>query len=172
MFPLYKNSSFNFKQLLLKLCPGSGRSCTVQPPNISSKQPCRFRLLAALSVQVCCRCGSALPLLPPSYALPSSIKLYQLVAPDENSHGYPGPPQASPAANPTIHHRLPSTHQQTANKMLCINFSKLPINNQPHSTCTHSPSHSTRTHSPFHHYHPTSLKLRPVITIIFIIIQN
>jgi len=35
------------------------------------------------------------------------------VAPDENSLGYPGPPLASPAANPTIPHRLPTTCQQT-----------------------------------------------------------
>ena len=190
MFPLYKNSSFNFKQFLLKLWPGSGRSCTVQPPKISSKQPCRFRLLAALSVQVCCRCGSALPLPPPSYALPSSLQLYQLVAPDENSHGYPGPPQASPAVNHTIHHRLPSTSHQAANQIFCNNLSTLLLTNQPYLPCILSPLHyfhptSSKLHpvsilnstlpcihSPLHYHHNILSKLHPDITIIHNIIQT
>ena len=122
----------------------------------------------ALSVQVCCRCGSALPLPPPSYALPSSFQLYPLVAPDENSHGYPGPPQASPAVNPNIHHRLPSTHQKDTNQMFSINTLTLSVTIQHYSPCFHSPCF----HSPLHYYHPLSSESYPLITIniIFIII--
>jgi len=60
--------------------------------------------------------------------------------------------------NPTIHHRLPSTHQQAANQMSCINISTILLTNQPYSPCIHSP---------LHYCHPTSSKLHPVITTLF-----
>jgi len=76
--------------------PGFGGSCTVQPILPSN-------LTLPVLVARCPLCPGLLPLrvCPPAASdlvcPPFIHQLYPHVAPDENSHGYPGPPRSSPS---------------------------------------------------------------------------
>jgi hypothetical protein len=93
------------------------------------------------------------------------------LAPDENSHGYPGPPQASPAVNPNIHYSPSSSinpptsyqsnvqHQHTNN----INYKFTLITMFSFTTSLLSPLIIlilSRYHYQYHiHHHPNHIPL-------------
>jgi len=113
--------------------PGFGGSRTVQPLLLSN-------IALPVLVARCPLCPGLLPLrvCPPAASAlvcpPFIHQLYPHVAPDENSHGYPGPPRSSPSCQTFSSHlnkislqlyyslSIIQTQLFTTTSLLCLHY--------------------------------------------------